>query len=114
MGIRDAMKAFGPAVRRFVLRLRNALRPASAEADLAREVASHLALVEDEHVRRGMTAEEARLAARRAFGGVALAKDLHRDARSFVWLDDLCRDLQYAIRTLRRNPGFAATARWVK
>jgi predicted permease len=93
-----------------VLRLRNALRPASAEADLAREVASHLALVEDELVRRGMTAEEARFAARRAFGGVALAKDLHRDARSFVWLDDARRDVRHSARLLRRDPLFALTA----
>ncbi|HEV2986582.1 MAG TPA: ABC transporter permease, partial [Vicinamibacterales bacterium] len=91
-------------------RLRNALCPASAEADLAREVASHLALVEDELVRRGMTAEEARFAARRAFGGVALAKDLHRDARSFVWLDDARRDVRHSARLLRRDPLFALTA----
>ena len=97
-------------MRRFVLRLRNGLRPAKAEPDLAREVASHLALLEDEFVRRGMTAEEARVAATRAFGGVALAKDLHRDARSFVWLDDARRDLQYAMRSLRRTPGFTAVA----
>src|ERR1700731_1184490 len=93
-----------PAARRFVLRLRNALRPASAEADLAREVASHLALVEDELVRRGMTAEEARFAARRAFGGVALAKDLHRDARSLVWLDDARREVRHSALLLRRDP----------
>jgi predicted permease len=97
-------------MRRIVLRLRNALRPAMAEPDLAREVTSHLALMEDEFVRRGMTREEARFAAKRAFGGVALAKDLHRDARSFVWLDDARRDLQYAMRTLRRTPGFTAVA----
>ena len=97
-------------MRRFVLRLRNGLRPAKAEPDLAREVAAHLALLEDEFVRRGMTREEAGFAAKRAFGGVALAKDQHRDARSFVWLDDARRDLQYAVRTLRRTPGFTAVA----
>ena len=63
-----------------------------AEPDLAREVAAHLALLEDEFVRRGMTRDEAGFAAKRAFGGVALAKDRHRDARSFVWLDDARRD----------------------
>ena len=97
-------------MRRFVLRLRNALRPAKAEPDLAREVASHLALLEDEFVRRGMTADEARVAATRAFGGVALAKDLHRDARSFVWLDDARRDVRHAARLLRRDPLFTLTA----
>jgi len=94
------------SVTRLLRRLVSALHPAKAEPELAREVASHLALLEDEFVRRGMTTDEARFAAKRALGGVALAKDLHRDARSFVWLDDLRRDLQYALRTLRRAPGF--------
>jgi len=96
--------------RRVLRRLANAFRPGRAEPDLAREMASHLALLEDDFVRRGMTREDAQVAARRAFGGVALAKELHRDARSFVWIDDLRRDLQYAMRTLRRTPGFTIVA----
>ncbi|MBI3400368.1 MAG: ABC transporter permease, partial [Acidobacteria bacterium] len=95
---------------RFIHRLGNVFRPHRAEPDLAREIAAHLALLEDDFRRRGLSAEDARLAARRAFGGVEQTKDRHRDARSFVWLDDARRDLQYAARTLRRNPGFAATA----
>ena len=39
-----------------------------------------------------------------------MAKELHRDARSFVWLDDARRDLRYAFRTLRRGPGFSLVA----
>src|SRR5204862_5902374 len=65
---------------------------------------------EEDYQRRGMTAEAARIAARRAFGGVEQMKDRQRDARSFVWLDDLRRDLQHAARLLRRNPLFALTA----
>jgi putative ABC transport system permease protein len=95
-------------VRRFVARIVNALRPERAEADLEREVAAHLALLEDEYRRRGMSDDEAHFAARRALG--SHAKDLHRDARSFVWLDDLRRDLSHGARALRRNPGFAAVA----
>jgi predicted permease len=95
---------------RFILRLINVFRPHRAEPDLAREVAAHLALMEDDFRRRGLSADEARLAARRAFGGVEQTKDRHRDARSFIWLDDARRDLVYALRTLRRSPGFAATA----
>src|SRR5262245_15921636 len=95
-------------VRRFVLRLDNALRPGRGEADLDREVRAHLALLEDELVRRGMTREEASRAARQALGGIDQAKELHRDARSFPSLDDVRRNLAYAVRTLQRSPGFAA------
>src|SRR5688572_27374193 len=80
------------------------------EAELSREMTSHLALLEDENRRRGMTADEARLAARRAIGSVALTKDLHRDARSFPWLEDLRQDLRHGLRGLRRTPGFAFVA----
>jgi putative ABC transport system permease protein len=95
-------------LRRFVLRLYNALRPGGGEADLDREVRAHLGLLEDELVRRGLTREEARRAARQSLGGVDQAKELHRDARSFAWLDDARRNLAYAVRTLRRSPGYAA------
>jgi predicted permease len=96
------------ALRRFFLRLLNFLRPGRGEADLAREVAAHLALLEEELVRRGLPPEEARLAALRRFAGVEQAKESHRDARSFVWLEAARRDLSLAVRTLRRSPGFTA------
>jgi predicted permease len=97
-------------MRRFITRLINVFRPGRAEDELARETAAHLALIEDEYRRRGMTPDEARLEARRAFGGVEQMKDRHRDARSIAWLDDARRDVQYAARSLRRTPGFAAVA----
>ena len=97
-------------MRRFLFRLINVFRRARAEEELARETAAHLALLEADYQRRGMTAGDARLAARRAFGGVEQMKDRQRDARSFAWLDDARRDLQYAVRTLRNAPGFTAVA----
>jgi putative ABC transport system permease protein len=97
-------------MRRFVQRLINVLRRHRADDDLAREMASHLALLEEDHRRRGLTGEEARLAARRAMGSVALARDLHRDARSFAWIDDLLSDVRHTLRSLRRAPGFTAVA----
>jgi predicted permease len=98
------------AIRRFCLRLLNVLRPGRADDDLARETAAHLALIEADYQRRGMSLEDARLAAKHAFGGVEQMKDRHRDARSFTWLDDARRDVQYAARTLRKTPGFTAAA----
>ena len=97
-------------MRRFILRLVNVFRSERAEDELARETAAHLGLVEEDLRRRGIALDEARIAARRAFGGVEQMKDRHRDARSFVWLDDARRDVQYAARSLRRTPGFAAVA----
>jgi predicted permease len=97
------------ALRRFLCRVRDFLRSGRAEADLAREVESHLALLEDQFLARGMDPEAARQAARRAFGGVEQAKEAQRDARSFLWLDVARRDLRLAVRTLRRAPGFTAT-----
>jgi hypothetical protein len=97
-------------MRRLFLRIVNAIRPNRPEPDLARELASHLALLEDEFQRRGLTAADARRAARLALGGIEQTKELHRDARSFVWLDDARRDVLYAARMLRRNPIFALTA----
>src|SRR5262245_15699960 len=97
-------------MRRFLARLLVLFRRDRAEDDLAREVASHLTLLEDEHVRRGLSPEEARRAARRAMGSVALAQERQRDARSFLWLEDLQRDVRYAARNLLRTPGFALVA----
>ena len=97
-------------LRRLVLRVANVLRPGRGEHDLAREVSSHLTLLEDGFRRRGLSGDEATLAARRAFGGVDQAKERHRDAGSFQWLDDVRRDVRYAIRTLRRSHGFTLVA----
>jgi putative ABC transport system permease protein len=96
--------------KRFILRLTNVFRRGRAEQHLSRELSAHLRLMQDDFERRGMAPEDARLAARRAFGGVDRAKDLQRDARSFPWLEDLRRDLAYAGRTLRRSPGFTIAA----
>ena len=53
-----------------ILRLLSSFRSGRAERELAREIRSHLQLLEDQYIARGMDAEEARYAARRAFGGV--------------------------------------------
>jgi putative ABC transport system permease protein len=97
-------------MKRFLRRCLSVFYAAPIEDDLSREMGAHLAMLEADYRQRGLTPEAARLAARRAMGSVALAKDLHRDARSFVWLEDLRRDLRHAARALRRTPGFTLVA----
>src|SRR5436190_1788464 len=95
---------------RIYRKLTNLFRRRSADAEASREIAAHLQLLQDELMRRGLSAADARVEAHRALGSAALTADLHRDARSFVWLDDLRWDLGYGVRLLRRNPLFALTA----
>ena len=80
------------------------------EVRLDEEVQAHLDALAADYVRRGMTPEQARPAARRAFGGINAMKDAHRDRRGFRWIDELGQDVRYGLRGLRRNPGFAGTA----
>ena len=80
---------------------------AKRDADLERELLSDLELEEEEQRERGLSAEEARSAARRAFGNTTLIREQTRAAWSWVWLERLVRDVKYGTRTLLRSPEFA-------
>jgi predicted permease len=86
------------------------LRARRMDRDIDDEIASHLAEATDEYIRQGLSPEDARRAARRSFGGVTQTKEVYRQVRSFMWLDDLRRDLRYALRMLRRTPASTAVA----
>src|SRR5262245_43821664 len=94
-------------LRRFLLRLVSVFRSGRAETDLAREVEAHLRLLEDGFLARGMDAADARLAARRAFGGVDQAKEQHRDTRAFRWMSESWLDFKLGARMLVKYPGLA-------
>ncbi len=91
-------------------RLQSIFRRSQVESDLHEELAVHLDQLTREHRESGLSEEEARLAARRAFGGLELAAEQCRDTRRVHFFDDLGRDLVYAFRLLAKSPGFAATA----
>lgn len=80
------------------------------EERLNEEIQHHLAHLAAEYERCGMTPEDARFAARRAFGRVQAMKERHRDLRGLGWIDDLVRDVRHALRVLRRDPGFTLVA----
>ncbi|HEV3201290.1 MAG TPA: ABC transporter permease [Bryobacteraceae bacterium] len=97
-------------MRRLVSKLRSFIFRGRAEREMAREMDAHLQLLEDDFSGRGMTPDAARLAARRAYGGVEQGRELHRDERSFVWLEQLFQDLRHACRGLAGSPGFTLLA----
>jgi predicted permease len=77
--------------------------------DFAEEITAHLELEADELKREGLTDEDARRQARIEFGNVRVAQERFYLKNRLLWLDNLLRDVSFAIRQLIKNPGFAAT-----
>ncbi len=99
-----------PSARVLVSRVLAVFRPRRRrrrDADLDAELSLHLDHLTEDHVRRGLSPDAARLAARRDLGGIAQVKDTYRDQRGLPFVDTLGQDTRYAVRTLRRSPAFA-------
>ena len=95
---------------RLASRLIAMFRHREDDGELDQELDAHRALLVDEYVRRGMTADEARRAAHVTLGDVTQLREAHREARGAPLLEELGRDLQYAIRGFRRQPVFTLIA----
>ena len=95
---------------RTIAKIRDLWRSQNSDAELEREIALHVAMLEEEYEQRGMSPEGAHRAARQALGGVEQAKQAHRDQRGILWLEHTRQDLCQAWRTFSRNPGFTLTA----
>ncbi len=85
-------------------------RRRNLDADLDEELRTHIELAIEENRARGMSASQARDAALRAFGGVTQIRETYRLQRGLPWLEEVARDLRYAVRQLRKSRGFALTA----
>jgi putative ABC transport system permease protein len=78
--------------------------------DFEREIEAHLAIETERLIAEGLSPEDARHAAARAFGNVAKTQEQYYESRRVLWFDDLRQDARYAFRALRRSPGFAGVA----
>ena len=85
-----------------VARIRGFLRPATGDAEFDQELEAHLAMAEEDKVRRGMSPEEARREARLDLGGAAQLREAARAARGLPWLETFWLDARLGLRMLRR------------
>jgi putative ABC transport system permease protein len=95
-------------VRTFLSRLLDIVLHRPREQRLSEEVQSHLDLLADDFMAKGMSRDEATLAARRAFGGVDQAKERYRDHRGFLMITELVQDTRHAFRLMARERWFTA------
>ena len=80
------------------------------DADLAREIESHLSHEQDANQARGLSPEEARRQARLKFGNPESTRDRVWTQNSLPWVENIWRDLRFAVRSLMKMPGFTAIA----
>ena len=94
---------------RVIVRARALLRRAATEAELDEELSYHLDRDAERRAAAGATPNDARLAARRAFGNPGYLKEQVRDSWGLRWLDHLGQDVRFALRGFRRSPAFVVT-----
>jgi predicted permease len=91
-------------------RLRALLHGQRLESDIEEEIHFHMAMREQRLRERGTTSEQASLSAQGGFGNATRVKETCRDLWTFLWLEDLRRDLVYGSRILARDRVFTAVA----
>jgi predicted permease len=96
--------------RRIIGGVRALLRRKREEQELDAELREFLETAVDEKIRQGLSPEEARRAARAEMGSMDAVKDRVRDVGWESVIESVWQDVRYGVRTLRRSPGFAATA----
>ena len=97
-------------LREFFSRLRAPFLRRRLEAEMAEEMRLHVELLTQKSIADGLPPEEARFAAQRRFGGAEQFKEQCRDGMRWNRLEDLLRDVRFAIRVLRKNLGLTTVA----
>src|SRR5262249_53480233 len=98
------------SIRSLASRIQNWISPHQGNREFEQELDSHLEMLTQENMRRGMSSEEARRAAHVRLGGLTQLSETNRELRGLPFLETLMRDVQYAFRMLRKSPGFATVA----
>src|SRR5688572_14138843 len=99
-----------PRLRRFIGGFNALFRKHRVEQELDEELRAYLETSIEDKMRAGMAPEDAIRAARVEMGSLEAVKDHTRDIGWEARFDSLCRDVRYAVRTLRKSPAFSAVA----